>query len=1767
MGIHLFCGDAKDREHEWEQLVEICEIIHYKGYAESKPIYLLYNFELIKQCQIDLLIILEKGICILELKSYKGKIIGNDVDSKNWKVKADNKTISIRSNPFIQLKRQRSEIIKHLGTIRKNFSTNIKPINIRKVKAWGYFKKGSEFDDVQISDENKVWFDVITDDDLLRKLRYVDSDYRLAEQDMVKIVESLNLKRYIIDDIRLEFLSDDESDSDWSTVLRNIADTYLQNKKVVKSALIPSIGLGEGVSYTPMRITYKAISQKKEEKPALLDIDFIIESLTKKIDDESLIKPIFVTAEGGYGKTSLSKQIFLESSQQFIDGKIDFLPFLIQLSDYGHSSLRFSEWIEDQVNGFNLFGMNSKLTYRRLLNAGLFLLLIDGLDNLPPDHRREMDQWLAESYEFGNRLLITSRPYVQPNIKVECERLTILPLTLDLIEDFISNRQKDKRLLKNIINKIRTIYNPLLFIPFYLDLIASLRTEDFPDDEISLFAIWLLVLEKKHSYLCENLNLAEKLAFEFCFPKNKVFSKDQIKDITKDNKFFKRLERAGWIKPTDSFYHQYYTFTHDRLREYLAGRYIWNNWDEQVLRIYDDEDCLLRFNHSDKIFEFSFLYGDTLRRQDNKIQDRLEVLCGKLNLTKKNQSYDNLKAPFLACYIASYLDMDETSYDWISKIRNIAHQLWIKYFAGNKYYKIRYNIILERLYRIISKVMLFVDIDLSKIELEEDIIESKDKIEPSKYSELEKILGNSRDIPASLFENNLMKLVRFAQFDGKEQDFMLFTNKMPYNPKLKGFYSDIVNDMNQEDYFQFEWAAAAYVFMEQYPNELQQLFSNWSSSNDMDFEFLALERWFVLAKYNFEALTAKGKKTVILICQNEKEKWLNSKFPEVRNKAIEVLYKCNRIFDFDVEVLFDQHLTETDFTTWIDCIRDYYLQKLHPSSWLKRSRKKLRKWVYKNLTIKEMDRMDFFFGYDYFELLKEIKEYYDKSLSADEAIILARRLSNREENVHSDDFFGYLLDKFSNNKEIKESYDIYKITNLNLEYIKESYDKADSYINSEEFIIHYFDEFYKKDNSLAIQVLEKQIENEYPESLNPILKLLRLDKYDKKQKLLEFVFNNNDWRYAVIILIDIFLQTPTKVDLKPYIEKLLEHENETVRFYSTCSLIYLHDQMCINKLLKKRFDDKSNLVRAAAFRVAAMLDGVDFSKVTFYFEWGFYSRQPIEFTRDYCHVGQFDVKNLKLNDSQQISYGISYKQIKPLLKNLYDYNNKELPSIHPLDLSLEMKCKDSKNCSLPLWLKKGLEDSNQKIILAVLQYLLYYLTNLEVEINFGEITKLLKEHIEHENESIVDFAKSILFLIDFSMEETKAIVEFTTNIEKKSNFEQRFIVWILGRKRGNFIDNTLFDILLEVYQKAKDLIGLFSVLTLERFQKYLLFIAEHPESTHESEIFVKRFFGDKKEIWKLSGISGDKVQLIDWSDIPNINLIWEYLSKITNMQNIPKYTIQTAHVLKRGLFVKETSVDVARLWLRKINPEFNEIDEMEFKAIIDKLASSNNVISSSLGIILSYHSGYQARNLSILIDDQIWLKNNLPYLLECLDNLPLNKTDFIEMGIESKDILLMPLALNQITNEFTCDEILSFFKKILVILNEVSKAEKKSFSQAVVFGAKSQALNQISTQFKKKWVKLSGLFVTKRNNCMDYFLNWIDEIIELRIDIFHIQWWAHFDIGIIFDLFKWSSLAISREKFFRLLQYDIYTYYYTRNWYRNPGLWKAFLEENSKDNK
>lgn len=195
MVVKVFIGEEfSEHEHEWNQFNEVYKIISEKYAASEDTIYLLSNF-LLSNTQIDLAILTERGPVLLDLKSYKGQIIGNENGA--WKVITETgEEVKLHKNLFQQLKDQRFSFIDKLTRIRKENFEHIDEEKLARIKCWGYFEKGSSYDASQVDGRTHKWFSVITADELIPKLRFVNADYLLRKADMDAIVKGLNLKEY-----------------------------------------------------------------------------------------------------------------------------------------------------------------------------------------------------------------------------------------------------------------------------------------------------------------------------------------------------------------------------------------------------------------------------------------------------------------------------------------------------------------------------------------------------------------------------------------------------------------------------------------------------------------------------------------------------------------------------------------------------------------------------------------------------------------------------------------------------------------------------------------------------------------------------------------------------------------------------------------------------------------------------------------------------------------------------------------------------------------------------------------------------------------------------------------------------------------------------------------------------------------------------------------------------------------------------------------------------------------------------------------------------------------------------------------------------------------------------------------------------------------------------------------------------------------------------------------------------------------------------------
>ncbi|GEM_PF-1477169 len=196
MTIKLFYGEQSKFEHENKQVEEIIECIQ-KSFP-NETIYLCTNV-LVSNGEIDCVLLTKKGPIILELKNYCGEVLGDE--NGEWTIKdADGTIVSLHENVFQQLKWQRNDLYHKLEKVFENHIPRVDLVDLRKISAWGYFRRGSSYPDGQINRFIVKWFDIVTADSLSYKIVHTDPQYTLFEKDLDLIVEELHLTPRNLDD-------------------------------------------------------------------------------------------------------------------------------------------------------------------------------------------------------------------------------------------------------------------------------------------------------------------------------------------------------------------------------------------------------------------------------------------------------------------------------------------------------------------------------------------------------------------------------------------------------------------------------------------------------------------------------------------------------------------------------------------------------------------------------------------------------------------------------------------------------------------------------------------------------------------------------------------------------------------------------------------------------------------------------------------------------------------------------------------------------------------------------------------------------------------------------------------------------------------------------------------------------------------------------------------------------------------------------------------------------------------------------------------------------------------------------------------------------------------------------------------------------------------------------------------------------------------------------------------------------------------------------
>jgi hypothetical protein len=187
--LRYFFGEHPRFRHEFDQLREVEQVV--AGTDLPGPICLVSNF-LLANGEVDCLLVMPRGLVVLDLKAYVGQVFGEE--EGEWRVEGPEGSVPLKTSLFRQLRTMRFDLANRLLRIRDTAFPQIDERDLRKVAAWGYFKRGSTYPPGQIDRDRVKWFDIVSAETLAERLMLIDAGYTLDEREQRAIVDALHVK-------------------------------------------------------------------------------------------------------------------------------------------------------------------------------------------------------------------------------------------------------------------------------------------------------------------------------------------------------------------------------------------------------------------------------------------------------------------------------------------------------------------------------------------------------------------------------------------------------------------------------------------------------------------------------------------------------------------------------------------------------------------------------------------------------------------------------------------------------------------------------------------------------------------------------------------------------------------------------------------------------------------------------------------------------------------------------------------------------------------------------------------------------------------------------------------------------------------------------------------------------------------------------------------------------------------------------------------------------------------------------------------------------------------------------------------------------------------------------------------------------------------------------------------------------------------------------------------------------------------------------------
>lgn len=197
MTIEMFTSGRIDfsvnERRQFERIKK--EMIEKFSTGESR--YCVIVDYIIGNKQYDITVFKKDAIISIDLKGYKGKIIGSE--NGTWYVETEkNQEIEIaqKKNPYIQAREQRYQLLNFLNEKLPGISVRFREKKIYNVTSILCFEKGSTYDIDQIDYKKNLWFDVTDESNLLDLIEKTTSnEFILKNVEITALLKEMNLQR------------------------------------------------------------------------------------------------------------------------------------------------------------------------------------------------------------------------------------------------------------------------------------------------------------------------------------------------------------------------------------------------------------------------------------------------------------------------------------------------------------------------------------------------------------------------------------------------------------------------------------------------------------------------------------------------------------------------------------------------------------------------------------------------------------------------------------------------------------------------------------------------------------------------------------------------------------------------------------------------------------------------------------------------------------------------------------------------------------------------------------------------------------------------------------------------------------------------------------------------------------------------------------------------------------------------------------------------------------------------------------------------------------------------------------------------------------------------------------------------------------------------------------------------------------------------------------------------------------------------------------